>query len=163
MCSGLLAGLAPILRPKKWSGIKNPASHRPRRVHLLGSRIVCTEWSSHVCLASAIADCLTRLAKLRSDNTPRLVVGKIRIYCFMRRFDPILGDYFSIPRPENGTGCSSALLVGRELAGPRGRGWLAYRWLRSGSSTAGVVNRMSGPLCEPVHTCPKSEFPRCSL
>src|SRR5262249_50140790 len=45
---------------------------------------------------------LTRLTKLRLDNRPHLVASKICIHCFMRRSDPILGDYFLIHRPGNG-------------------------------------------------------------
>ena len=45
---------------------------------------------------------LTGLAKLRLDHRPHLVAGKIRIYCFMTRSNPILGDYFFIHRSGNG-------------------------------------------------------------
>ncbi len=110
---------------------------------------------------------LTRLAKLRLDNRPHLVAGKIRIHCFMSRSDPILGDYFFIHRPGNGIqrlGVRRRCWLERSLLWrrirdesrislPRGRDGLCSRLCR----------RMEGGYCRYEHDDRDRDFSHGSL
>jgi len=98
--SGLLADLAPFLRPKKAGQDQKPANHRPPRGCIYrdldwfvphGLRTLAWPRRSPI-----------RRAEFRLDDAPHLVAGDIRLNCFMNISDPIRGHHFFKHRPGNG-------------------------------------------------------------